>query len=170
MDTEKIKAEFLKVYDQYADVIFRYCYFQISDREKAKDLTQDVFIKTWEYMTSGKKVEYMKAFLYRIAANTVIDDRRKKKTLSLDKMAEEGFDFPDKKNEGEEKEMIFEGEQAVKVISDLADKYRDVLMLRYVDDLSIKEIAEIVNETENNVSVRIHRGLEKLKNILGKNG
>ena len=61
-------------------------------------------------------------------------------------------------------------DKAIEQVAKLPEKYRDVLMLRYVDDLSVAEISVIIAETENNVSVRIHRGLEKLKNILEKNG
>lgn len=165
------RQDFLKAHDEYADAIFRYCYFQTSDRQTALDLAQDTFIKLWEYMAGGKKIEYLKAFIYRIARNSVIDFRRKKKSFSLDKMIEEGFDPSAEKNINEAKETIFEGEEAVRTIRELDAKYRDVLMLRYVDDLSIKEISEIVGESENNISVRIHRALEKLKNILkNKNG
>ena len=166
MISGEIKAEFQKDYEKHADAIFRYCYFQVSDREKAKDLTQDTFVKYWEYVATGKPVEHKKSFIYRIAANAVIDYRRKKKTLSLEKMTEKGFDLASDRNESEEKEISFESRQAVLSVAKLPEKYRDVLMLRYLDDLSIKEIAEIIGEKENNVSVRINRGLEKLKNIL----
>src|SRR3990170_2508337 len=169
MTTDKIKAEFLRAYEEYADAIFRYSYFQVSDREIAKDLTQDTFTRAWEYMSSGKSVENMKAFLYRVTINAIIDYRRKKKPLSLEKITEAGFDLVDDKDESKDKEIMFEGQQAVEQVAKLPEKYRDVLMLRYVDDLSVAEIAVIVGETENNVSVRLHRGLEKLKNILKKN-
>jgi RNA polymerase sigma-70 factor (ECF subfamily) len=161
----EIQKEFLEAYETYSDAIFRYCYFQTSNREQSLDLAQDVFTKAWEYLSSGKEVTHMKAFLYRIATNAVIDWRRKKKAVSLDKMVEEGFDVRSGTNEIESKEIFFEAKQAVKLIGELDEKYREVLLLRYVDELSIKEIAEIVGETENNVSVRIHRGLEKIKQI-----
>ena len=168
MSTEKIRIVFQKIYEEYADGIFRYCYFQVSERERAKDLTQDTFIKFWEYVSAGNEVEHNKSFLYRIATNTIIDYRRKNKAISLEKITEEGFDLADERDEGKEKEILFEGEQAVRAVAELPEKYRDVLMLRYVDDFSIKEIAEISGEKENNVSVRIHRGLDKLKIILDK--
>ncbi len=79
---------------------------------------------------------------------------------------EEGFDYGNGTNEQEQKEMTFDSEQAVELIKKLDEKYRDVLMLRYVDEMSVKEIAEIVGESENNVSVRIHRGLDKLEKLI----
>ena len=56
----------------------------------------------------------------------------------------------------------------IEVIGWLDEKYRDVVLMRYVDELSPKEISEVVGESENNVSVRIHRGLKQLKEILRK--
>jgi RNA polymerase sigma-70 factor (ECF subfamily) len=160
----------MKAYDEYADAVFRYCYFKTSDREKALDLAQETFIKVWEYMASGKPVEHMKAFIYRIASNAIIDSHRKKKSSSLEKKMEGGFDVKNENDLREEKEIASAGAEVMEILENLEEKYREILMLRYVDDLSIKEISKIVGESENNVSVRIHRGLEKLKKILKTNG
>ncbi|OGI69819.1 hypothetical protein A3A09_03460 [Candidatus Nomurabacteria bacterium RIFCSPLOWO2_01_FULL_42_20] len=173
MDPENTQREFVAVYDEFSDAIFRYCYIQTSDRDIARDLTQDTFMKAWEYLVNvehtRKKIEYMKAFLYKIATNLIIDYRRKKKpTVSLETLMEEGFDVGTPEKAQEKHEIVFEGEEAIKTLSQLDEKYRDVLTMRYVDDLSIKEIAEITGETENNVSVRIHRGLEKLRELVAR--
>ena len=170
MNPEITQKEFLQAYETYSDAIFRYCYFQTSNREQSLDLAQDVFTKAWEYLAAGKTVTHMKAFLYRIASNAVIDWRRKKKSMSLDKLMEAGFDYSSGEDEVETKEVFFEAKQAVKMIGQLDEKYKEVLLLRYVDELSIKEIAETVGETENNVSVRIHRGLEQVKKIFSAKG
>ena len=169
MDPKKSRIEqlFLETYDIYADAIFRYCYIQTSDRELAKDLTQESFAKFWQYMQGGKEILQPRPFLYKIAANLVIDYRRKKKTVSLEKMMEQGFDYGEG-DEAKSKEIKFEGEKAIQAIKNLDEKYRDVLTLRYVDEMSIKEIAGIVGESENNVSVRIHRGLEKLRELVAR--
>ena len=160
-NTEK---DFLKAYDDYGDAIFRYCMLQTSQRELAKDLTQETFTKVWEYLLGGKVVEQIRPFLYRVATNLIIDYRRKKRpTISLESVMEEGSDFEAK--EGRENiEMGFDGEYAIKKLSQLDDKYKEALSLRYIEDMSIKEISEATGETETNISVRLHRGMEKLKN------
>jgi len=160
-NTEK---DFLKAYDNYGDAIFRYCYSQTSDRELAKDLTQETFTKVWEYLLRGKVVEQIRPFLYRVATNLVIDHRRKKRPqISLEFAMEEGSDFEAK--EGRENiEMGFDGEYALKQLNKLDDKYKQALTLRYIENMSIKEIAESTGESETNISVRLHRGMEKLKN------
>ncbi len=164
---ENLNEYFARNYKDFSDAIFRYCYFQTSKREKALDLTQDTFIRTWEYLSSGKKVENLRAFLYKVARNLIIDDRRKKKSESLDELKELGFDLTSEKNEVGIKETEFEQKIALETINQLDEKYREVIVLRYVEDISVKDIAEILKEPENNVSVKIHRGLEKLKILLG---
>ncbi len=161
-----LKDAFLKAYEDWNDAIFRYCFNQTSNREVALDLASETFTKTWEYLVRGNTVEQWKPFLYRSATNAIIDYRRKKKAVSLDSMMEEGYDHVGEAAPMGDHEQTFDAEKAMKVVGELPEKYRDVLMLRYVDDLSISEIAEVTGETENNVSVRIHRGLEKIEEIL----
>ncbi len=170
MDLEQLQKDFISAYDSYADAIFRYCFIQTSNRDLARDLSQDTFTKSWEYLiTNNKPIENMKAFLYRIATNLIIDYRRKRKqSVSLDSLMEEGYDVKSKEDLNEEQERKFESEEVNKVLGQLDEKYRDVLHLRYVEDMSIKEIAEVTGEGESNVSVRIHRGLEKMKKLLEK--
>lgn len=162
---QNLKESFSKAYDDFSDAIFRYCHYQTSNRELALDLTSDTFTKTWEYLSKGKEVDNLRAFLYRVANNLIIDYRRKKKESSLDFLTEQGFDI-ETENENELHENAFEGKLAMEAVHKLDESYRDVLLMRYVDDFSIKEIAKILNEKENNISVRIHRAMEKLKSIL----
>lgn len=162
----KIEQQFLEAYEKYSDAIFRYCWSQTSDREKALDLSQETFTKTWEYLAQGKEILQIKAFLYRVALNAIIDHRRKHKTQSLDAMMEEGFDYQEEHPSAERTQSAFDSKKAIAVISQLDDKYKDVLMMRYAEDMSIKEIADITGESENNISVRIHRGLAKMEDLL----
>ena len=87
-----MEKEFLEAYEKYADALFRYCYFRLSDEEKAKDVVQDTFLKTWDYIAQGKSITEMSAFLYRVARNCIVDQYRKRKTTSLDRLQEKGFE------------------------------------------------------------------------------
>lgn len=160
--------QFLQAYDNFADAIFRHCYLRISDRERAKDLTQEAFMRTWDYIARGSAIENIRAFLYRVANNLIIDEYRKKKSESLDELAEYGFDPG-----VDERGKIFANIAAAdirSVFGGLDHKYRQVLMMRFVDDLQPKEIASILGESENNVSVRIHRGIRQVREIVGDQG
>ncbi len=159
-----IMEQFMKAYDDLSDAIFRHCWFKIGDREKAKDLMQETFTRSWQYIIQGTEVKNMKPFLYRVANNLIIDEYRKKKELSLDGLMAEGFEpgFDEIKST----EQSIDAKLALSVINQLDEKYQEAIMMRYVDELSPKEIAEITGENENNISVRIHRGLKQLKEIL----
>ncbi len=163
-DATTAEAEYLSLYEGSADSLFRHCYFRVSDRDLARDLTQEAFTRTWEYIAKGNKVDNMKAFLFRTAGNLIIDHYRRKKESSLDSMAEGGFD-----PSGDDHKHIPElaaGKEALRAVKLLEEDYRQVIVLRFINDLTIGEIAEIRGESENAVSVRIHRALKKLKEIL----
>ncbi len=163
MDYEKKQEEYLNLYNEYSDAIFRYFFFRLSSRELAKDMAQEAFVKVWEYYLDNDKIENFRAFLYRAAHNLLIDYYRKKKESSLDDLQEKGFDPP---AEHKSLEAIIDAKEVFKVIENLDDKYKTVLIMRYINDLSVKEIAEILEEKENNISVRIHRGLQKAKDFI----
>jgi RNA polymerase sigma-70 factor, ECF subfamily len=160
-----LEEEFLQAYDAYSDAIFRHCYYRLFDRERAKDVMQDTFVRTWEYLQKGEKVDNIRALLYRIANNLIIDFVRKKKETSLDAMQEEGFDPATDDDMSRTAERL-DGAQAIEALQQLDDVHREVLVLRYVNGLQPAEIAEITGETANTVSVRIHRGLGKLRVLL----
>ncbi len=165
--TEKV---FMESYEEFSDAIFRYTLFQTSNKETALDITQDTFIKTWQYLQKGEEVENIRAFLYRVAKNLIIDYRRKKKSSSLDQILEAGADFTEQPNVLEEKEDDFDRERdkekILKTIDKIDEKYKEILLMRYVEEMSIKEIGDILEKSQNHISVMIHRGVEKLKKLL----
>lgn len=158
-----LEERFLKEYDSHADSIFRFCLFKLSDREEAKDLTQETFTKVWGYMTRGGEVRNIKAFLFQTARNLIIDKYRKKYTDSLEVMQEAGFD-PQFEEEVEIEEKI-DAEIASQLLKELSDEYREVVTLRFVEEMTVQEIAEALQENPSNVSVRLHRALNKLRKL-----
>lgn len=171
MDSQK--DEFLRIYEDFSDAIFRHCYFRVSDRELAKDLTQETFVKVWEYMINGKVIEKVRPFLYRVATNLIIDNAREKgrkgKELSLEDLKERGQIFNDPAYEEKFPSQI-EAKDMLKILDNLESEDKDILIMRYIDELSPKDISEILEQSENAVSVRIHRVLKKLRGIIGENG
>ncbi len=162
--SKDISKEFLVIYDQLADPLFKHCLYKVSNREKALDLVQESFTRTWEYLSAGKEVKSLKSFIYRVANNLIIDEYRKKKTDSLDALFEEGFDVRDEN--APKVSLSAEARLAVEGLKGLPEQYREIMELRYVADFSITEIAEMLSESENNVSVRLTRGMQKLRELL----
>ena len=166
------REEFGEAYERYSDELFRHCTLRLSDRERAMELTQETFVRAWQYMERGEEVRELRPFLYRTLRNLIIDEYRRSKSYSLEGMLEdtegsiEVFLPPDETNTLEAAVDRFEGARALKMLETLPDSYREVLIMRYVDGLSPGEIGRAIKETENAVSVRIHRGLKKLRVLL----
>lgn len=164
------EKKFIDLYSKEADAIFRFCLLRTSNRDIAKDLVQESFTKIWQTMLLGKDIENMRAFLFKISRNLIIDWYRKKKAVSLDQIIEEdphgNIALID---EGEELslEMGAEARFLIMKIKEIDPIYQQVVYLRFVEDMKPHEIAEILGETVNVISVRITRGIEKLREITG---
>ncbi len=162
---KQLEQEFLFAYDQHSDALFRHCLIRVRDREMAKDIVQETFSRTWLYLSEGKKVDYIRAFLYRVANNLIVDGSRKKKSASLDAMMEEdGFEVRDEdQREPVDKRVLGD---ALEMLGSLDEIYRTAITMRYLDEMSPREIASALGVSENVVSVRIHRGIEKLSKMM----
>lgn len=168
-----LRQRFAEAYEAYSDELFRHSSIRLSDRERALELTQECFLKTWEYINRGEQVEDFRPFLYRTLRNLIIDEYRRKKSYSLEGMLDSSEETDvetlmpaDESNTLETAINRFEGRRALEALNQLPDLYREVVSLRYIESLSPQEIAAIVGESENTVSVRIHRGLKKLRTLL----
>jgi len=164
MDHDEMKELFIAAYDTHASAIFRYCRLKVSSHEVAEDVTQETFARYWQQLRLGKDVANEKALLYRIARNLVIDWYRKKKEHSLDTLTDAGLEFADGAHVDIEHKAEFNA--VIKTINTLDEQTREALLLRFVEGLSPREIAEITGETPNVISVRINRGITKVRDRL----
>ncbi|HAI97967.1 TPA: hypothetical protein DCL30_00285 [Candidatus Peribacteria bacterium] len=160
------QQEFLEAYDRYADAIFRHCALRLGNREDGKDLMQDTFMHAWEAITGGIAVRNMRAYLYRIANNLIVDFVRRSKrrpSTSLEEMMEEGFDPPNREKgpvKGYEEQIVLE------TLQHIEDPYRTAVILRFIDGLPPREIAALLGVSANVASVRVNRGIQKLQSLL----
>lgn len=158
---------FLSAFDAYADALFRHAYFRVSDREKAKDLVADAYTKTWDYIRKGNEVDDFRPFLYRTLNRLIIDEYRKKKSVSLDALLEDQ-EVPEGAFEElfeggiEDMEFKLDAKRVPDMLKEMPHVYREVVVMRFFDGLLPGEIAEMLGEPVNNVSVRIHRGVQWL--------
>ena len=163
--------KFEEIYNKESDAIFRFCFIRVSDREQALDITQETFLRLWQSLQDGKEILNDKAFLFTVARRLVIDLYRKKKSLSLDKIISEkeegGYDVEDESTRENKLIIGIEGRYLIDKINELEESYRELLYLRFVEDLSPPEIGEILGISANAASVRINRGLEELRKISG---
>ena len=166
---ESQEERFLKAFEEYSDALFRHAAMRISNREKSIDAVHDTFTKVWSYVRAGHEIDSYRSFLYKVLNNLIIDEYRKHKEASLDALlAEPGIDegtFPElSESTVEALAATIDGRKAFDLLKDLPEEYREVLVFRFVDELGPKEIGELIEESENVVSVRIHRALKLLRN------
>lgn len=165
MITQKQKMEreavFAVAHQDYEKKLNLHAFFKVHDHATSDDLVQDTFMKTWKYLLKGGKIDTMKAFLYHVLNNLIVDEYRKHKTTSLDVLLEKGFE-PSVDN-SQRLFNILDAKAAILLIKRLPCVYRKVMSMRYVQDLSLKEISSINGQSKNTTAVRLHRGLERLK-------
>jgi RNA polymerase sigma-70 factor (ECF subfamily) len=161
MEQEAIKTDFLQAYDTYADELFRFCFFKVSNYERAQDLTQDVFTSFWQELRKGAPIHNVRAYLYTLARNRIIDWYRKKKETSLDVISEAGIEFVG--SSGGEVEDFAQYREILTLVNELDEKSREVLTLRYVEGWSPQDIAEFTGESPNVISVRLTRAIKKVQ-------
>lgn len=166
----KDKNAFVQAYDKYVDQIYRFIYFKVSDVDEANDLTSQVFLKTWNHIQSNgiSDEKSLRAFFYRVARNVVIDYYRaesKKETVPLDLV--EGFVADKISLEGEVRDKL-DAEKVLSRLNELKSEYREVMVFHFVEELSIKEIAEALGKTSGNVRVILHRAIKTYKQIINE--
>lgn len=167
---ESDREAFMEAYDKYTDDIYRFVFFKVGSQEEAEDLTSQVFLKVWNYIQTSSIKDYktLKAFLYRVARNLVIDHYRKnsnKKDLSLSD-EESRIDVVDEKEDLVAQAEIKDDMEAVmKNLDKLKSEYKEVIVMRFVNELEIAEIAVVLDKTKGNVRVLIYRALKALREI-----
>ena len=167
----------LKVYDTYYDEIFRYVLNRMGDVEVARDIAADVFFKVhkhrWKYVFTGAPVS---AWLYRIAGNEVISFHRKAKyrPLTLDSELQRNEVVP-LSLRGDLQEEIQKAQEQVNCnaafqrvqqqLKKLPNKYQEVIVLRFLEEKSIREISLLLGKKEGTIKSLISRGITQLKRL-----
>ena len=160
---------FGELYDFYAPRVYRFVRLKVDSQETAQDLTSEAFLKIWQYLQEQRKIrERFQALLYKIARNLVIDFYRSKsiREILLEDNLEEFSEAEDKET-GDK--LIIRQEEMVEVKKALIQvhpNYQDVIVWYYLDELTIPEIAEILEKNEGTVRVLIHRAVKSLRNVM----
>lgn len=152
------------MFTQYSVPLHKFCSYKLSSNEKSVDVVADTFARTWKYLVGGNSIENEKSFLYTTARNLIIDEYRKKKSSSLDLLMESGFEAT---NEYEsDYSLAYDNRIIAEELQKLPEKYSSIMLMRYVSDYSVGEISKQTNTTENNVSVKLHRGKALLRKVV----
>lgn len=150
-------------YDDYSVLLFKYIAKMIKDVYQAEDLTQETFTKTYEYIISGKDVIYPKTFLFRVAHRLTVDYIRKQKPIHI---AKDLFLKDSRPLTESIMEIREDSKELYQAIESLKTSYRQVIILRKIEEFSIKETAVILNWSESKVKSTLFRALNALENKL----
>lgn len=154
------------LYDHYLPRIYRFVYVKVASREDAEDISHQVFLNAWQNMPKYKHKGFpFSSWLYEISRNQVIDYyRTRKESVSVDDID------PDSVSEeahGETLNVELDLERVMKKLRTMKPEYQDVLILRFVEDMSLKEVAGALNKTEGAIKLLQHRAIATLKEFFG---
>lgn len=153
------------LYDRYLPRIYRFVFLKIGRKEEAEDITHQAFLSAWEHVGKYEHRGFpFSSWLYRIAANAVVDHyRTARHHQDIETIPEEMFSEVD----ATEKKMdtAIATRQVRAALLKLETEQQSVLIMRFVDNLSNKEVAEALGKSEGAVRVIQHRALKQLKKI-----
>lgn len=169
------QSAYADIVSLYQQSLYQVCYRMLGNKEEAEDAAQEAFIKAYIHLHTYDQKRKFSTWLYRIATNLCIDRIRKKKPDYYLDAAVPGTDGLDMYSQlsvdellpEEELERMELQERIQYEISRLPDKYRAVIILKYIEELPLQEISDILDIPLGTVKTRVHRGREALRKQLG---
>ncbi|QOY35093.1 RNA polymerase sigma factor [Anaerobacillus isosaccharinicus] len=165
-DQGHLEEKIEQIYDEYYRDVYHFLICFTGSRNEAEDLTQEVFIQVLKSLSSFNRQYRLKTWVLTIARNVAVDHFRRSKFTSIFK---EGF-FTGLVSKEQNPDEVLETKEQKEVvhaaISNLKPNYRSVIILRGINELSIRETADILGCSEAKVKVDYFRGLKKLESNL----
>jgi len=168
---QKDRDAFIKAYDLHIDDIYRFVFFKVNQKEEAEDITSLTFLKCWDHIQSNSITDYktLRSLFYKVAKNLIIDHYRKQSTKEIT-LKEDEISSLNIVDETQDLQKTIENKNDSDLIAgklpELKDEYREVIILSYINGLSITEIAQIMDKSKGNIRVLIYRALKALKTII----
>jgi RNA polymerase sigma-70 factor, ECF subfamily len=160
-----LEQDFIKVLKENQGYIHKVCYMYCNTREGRKDLFQEITLQLWKAYDTFQGKSKISTWIYRVALNTAISFIRKETKMPTFASEDVGFIAYNEKEDYEN----FERDEQVKILYQAINKLSTIektITFLYMEDYKINEIADMVGITPNNVSVKMMRIKEKLKNLV----
>jgi RNA polymerase sigma-70 factor (ECF subfamily) len=168
------REAFVKAYDDNIKDIHRFVYFKIGKKEEADDLSSMIFLKAWNHIQNNtlEDAKTLRALLYKIARNTIIDfyrDSGNKINASLDDenrpidIMAEGEDQIDRQAKIDQAANLSLIKSKLPL---LKEEYRELIIMKFINDLSLEEISDISGKSRGSVRVSLHRALNALRELV----
>ncbi len=168
------QGAFAELVSLYQDKLFHMAYRMLNNRQESEDVVQDTFLRVYKNLDRYDETLKFSTWIYRIATNLCIDRLRKRKPVySLDAESSEhegldGYSMIPSDDRTPETELMLSDTQRIihQAIETLPPKYKTVMALRYMQDLSLQEIGDIMDMPVTTIKTRVHRGREFLRKKL----
>ena len=159
---------FCRIYDAFADKLFRFLLYRVGNKYNAEEILQDTFIKAWKALPKFEvEGSNFSAWMYRIAANTA-NDYFRKTYRNPEPLDINEIDVSDHVLIEEQYELQEEAQLLKEVLERLPAQYKQVLELRFIQNMTVDETAKIMGRTNLAVRLAQHRALNKLREISQK--
>lgn len=153
---------FEEIYDRYSEKVFRKCFSFTNDTAKAEDLAHDIFLKVVTKIGTFKGTARFSTWLFSITYNYCMDSIRREKK-AMEEAWDDRYEFAEEEMDSELLSMKAEGLH--KSLEQISSKEKAMLLMKYQDNFSIKEIAETFDLTESATKMRLLRTKEKMKKL-----
>jgi RNA polymerase sigma-70 factor, ECF subfamily len=153
------------LYDRYLHELYRYVFYRVGDHHETEDITANAFIRTWEYLPrlsgNGAAIRSFRAWLYRVAKNLVTDFYRTRETVPVPDGFHRDEDSVERASDEDARALA-----VARAIRELKPAYQQIIILRFINQLSHKECAEIMKVSIAQARVLQHRALNKLREMV----
>lgn len=166
------KEAFTKAYDENVSDIYRFVYYKIGNPDEAQDITSAIFLKTWNHIQNYtlESAKTLRALLYKVARSTIIDYYRtqdKAKIVSIED-DNNNIDIPIETDEDSRIDISNDIDLIRGKLPLLKEEYKEVIIMRFINELDLDEIADITGKNKGNIRVLTHRALKALKDLLSE--
>ncbi|MEW9080318.1 sigma-70 family RNA polymerase sigma factor [Terrisporobacter glycolicus] len=154
------REAFEDLINMYFDRLYKEAYLRCKHEEDAKEIVQETIYKAYRNIKSLKEPKYFKTWLSKILINVSNDYMRKNGMIELE---HDENDYVKKVHNDDQIEIKMDLYNAM---DELEDKYKDVIILRYIEDLKIEDISEILERPVNTIKTHIRKAIKDMKNLL----
>lgn len=157
---------FMRAYDTHVAALYRYALFKVNKRELAEDLVSQTFLQTWQYVSRGETIQAWKVFLFRTLNNLIVNYYRRKhlEPILVDEMTDTTLaSIVDEKHIPNTLNRSTEFQSIISLFNQLSQEQKEILLWRFVDDMSIADIAAITGKKKSAIYVSIHRSTRKIQ-------
>lgn len=154
------REAFEDLINMYFDRLYKEAYLRCKHEEDAKEVVQETIYKAYKNIKGLKEPKYFKTWVSKILINVCNDYLRKNGMIDLE---HDENDYVKKVHNDDEVEIKIDLYNAM---DELEDKYKDVIILRYIEDLKVEEISKILERPANTIKIHIRKAIKEMKNLL----